>query len=47
MGKGVDDAIIRATSYINAGADAIMIHSKDENADSIIAFCEQYQAKWG
>jgi len=41
-GKDVEDAIKRAKAYINAGADGIMIHSKDKNPDSILEFCKQY-----
>ena len=29
--KGLDDAILRAKAYLNAGADGIMIHSKDKS----------------
>lgn len=41
---GVDDAITRAQAYIEAGADAIMIHSKDSDPDEIFEFCRRYQA---
>ena len=41
-GAGVDDAIERAKAYIEAGADGIMIHSKDKNIDEIREFCNQY-----
>ena len=30
LGKGIDDAILRAKSYVNSGSDAIMIHSKKD-----------------
>lgn len=40
--KGVKDALIRAKKYIAAGADGIMIHSKDKNPISIFQFCRQY-----
>lgn len=39
-GKGLDDAIERALSYIEAGADGIMIHSKDKSGEDIKSFCE-------
>jgi phosphoenolpyruvate phosphomutase len=42
MGKGIDQAIKRARCYINFGADAIMIHSKDKNPDTILEFCNVY-----
>ncbi len=39
---GQEDAVNRARAYIEAGADAIMIHSKSELPDEIYAFCEAY-----
>ncbi|NIM18441.1 MAG: phosphoenolpyruvate mutase [Candidatus Aminicenantes bacterium] len=39
---GMDDALKRARSYIEAGADGIMIHSKEKSPDEILAFCEEY-----
>jgi phosphoenolpyruvate mutase len=42
--KGIDDALIRANAYINAGADAIMIHSKETEPTEILEFCRRYQA---
>lgn len=39
-GKGLDDAIQRANAYIAAGADGIMIHSKDKSGEDIKAFCK-------
>tara|TARA_Y100000034_G_C6910131_1_gene424116 strand:- start:2589 stop:3923 length:1335 start_codon:yes stop_codon:yes gene_type:complete len=41
--KGVEDAITRARAYIEAGADAIMIHSKKENPERLIEFCDKYK----
>ena len=41
--QGVDDAIKRAKIYAEAGADGIMIHSKDKTPDQIIEFCEKYK----
>jgi len=43
LGQGQDDAIKRAKAYINAGADGIMIHSKDTKPDEILEFCENYK----
>ena len=40
---GLEDAMKRAEVYIDAGADAIMIHSKIPEPDEIRSFCEQYQ----
>ena len=42
LGKTVEDAINRAKSYIEAGADGIMIHSKESNGEEIINFCSEY-----
>ena len=43
LGQGQDDAIKRAKAYINAGADGIMIHSKDTKPDEILEFCKNYK----
>lgn len=40
--KGMDDAIKRAKAYIEAGADAIMIHSKEKSPAEILEFCERF-----
>lgn len=40
--KGMNDAITRAKSYIEAGADGIMIHSKEKDGNEIIEFCKEY-----
>lgn len=42
-GKSVQDAIKRAIRYYHAGADAIMIHSKDSNPRKVFKFCEVYK----
>ena len=42
LGAGVDDAFLRAQNYIKAGADGIMIHSKEKSPDEIIEFCKKY-----
>ncbi len=39
---GQDDAIERAVAYIDAGADGIMIHSKEETPNEIFEFCSRY-----
>ena len=39
---GMDDALARAKAYIEAGADAIMIHSKEKSPDEILEFCRKY-----
>ena len=40
--KGMEDAIARAKSYIEAGADGIMIHSKEKSPAEVLDFCRQY-----
>jgi phosphoenolpyruvate phosphomutase len=37
--KGMDDAVDRAVSYIDAGADALMIHSRKKTPDEVFEFC--------
>jgi phosphoenolpyruvate phosphomutase len=40
--KGIFNALIRAKAYIEAGADAIMIHSKEKDGKEIFDFCKEY-----
>ena len=40
--KGLPDALKRAQAYIEAGADGILIHSKENNPSEIFAFCQEY-----
>jgi len=40
--NGMEDALARAKAYIKAGADGIMIHSKEKDGKEIIEFCNQY-----
>lgn len=42
LGKGLAHAMERAEAFIAAGADAIMIHSREKTPDEIFAFCELY-----
>jgi len=39
---GLKDALQRARAYIKAGADGIMIHSKEKIPDEVLEFCKQY-----
>lgn len=41
---GIDDALIRANAYIQAGADGIMIHSKEKNPTEVFEFCHRYSS---
>lgn len=40
--KGINDAILRAKTYIDAGADGIMIHSKSNTITEIKEFAKLY-----
>jgi len=42
-GKDTDDAIMRAKSYVEAGADGIMIHSKEKTGFDIKEFCTKFR----
>ena len=44
-GKDVSDALYRADAYIKAGADGIMIHSKERSGDDIREFCQRFRQK--
>jgi phosphoenolpyruvate phosphomutase len=43
-GHGVDAAMERATAYAEAGADAILIHSKDKSLTEITEFLDAWHA---
>ncbi|QOZ23988.1 phosphoenolpyruvate mutase [Bradyrhizobium sp. CCBAU 51753] len=42
-GHGMDEAISRAGAYADAGADAILIHSRKSAADEVFAFMRAWQ----
>ena len=44
-GKPVDDALERCHAYVAAGADGVMIHSKDKSGDDIKEFCLRFREK--
>ena len=44
-GMGMDEALKRASAYEKAGADAILIHSKQETPDEIFEFMELWNGK--
>ena len=44
-GKPVRDAFERAIAFINAGADGIMIHSKEKSGEDIKEFCKALREK--
>lgn len=43
--KGMDDALQRASAYVQAGADGIMIHSRQKEADEIFEFVRLFREK--
>ena len=43
--QGMEDALLRAFSYVEAGADGIMIHSRKKSPDEIFTFCEKFRAR--
>ena len=43
LGKDLNDAIKRAEAYSKAGADAILIHSKENNPKQIFSFAKKFR----
>ena len=43
--QGMDDALNRAFSYVESGADGIMIHSRKKDPDEIFEFCDKFRKK--
>ena len=43
--KGMEEALQRASAYENAGADAILIHSKNKSPEEIFEFSEKWKGK--
>lgn len=44
-GLGQDEAIKRGEAYAEAGADAVLIHSKQKTPDEILAFCRAWSGR--
>ena len=42
--QGLEDALTRCHAYVKAGADGIMIHSKQKTPDEVYAFCDAFRA---
>lgn len=42
-GWGMEEALARATAYADAGADAILIHSKAETPDEVLEFASKWK----
>ncbi|MBR2255645.1 MAG: phosphoenolpyruvate mutase [Candidatus Methanomethylophilaceae archaeon] len=45
-GHSVDEAMERARAYISAGADGIMIHSKEKSGRDIKEFCQKFRLEY-
>ena len=43
VGKGLNDALKRAEVYSKAGADAILIHSKEKTPRQIFSFAKKFK----
>lgn len=44
-GKPVNDALERCHAYVQAGADGVMIHSKNKSGEDIKEFCQRFREK--
>lgn len=45
-GKPVEDALERGFAYVEAGADGVMIHSKDKSGTDIKDFCLRFRERY-
>jgi phosphoenolpyruvate phosphomutase len=45
-GYTVEDALERARAYVKAGADGVMIHSKEKSGEDIKMFCRTFKAEF-
>lgn len=43
--QGMEDALKRASAYVGAGADGIMIHSRKKSPEEILEFCTKFREK--
>ena len=44
--KGIEDALTRARAYIAAGADGIMIHSRQKEPTEVFNFCDKFRKEF-
>jgi phosphonopyruvate hydrolase len=44
-GLGEDEALKRGEAYVEAGADALLVHSKQKTPDEIISFCKAWSGR--
>lgn len=45
-GHSIDEALEKAFSAVEAGADGVMIHSKDKTGEDIKEFCRRFRGKY-
>ncbi len=43
LDQGMEDALERATAYVAAGADGVMIHSRKKEPTEILEFCDRFR----
>jgi len=44
--QGMEDALARARAYVGAGADGIMIHSRERDPAEIFEFCDRFRKEY-
>lgn len=44
-GLGEGEVLRRGEAYVEAGADAVLIHSKQKSPDEILSFCKKWEGK--
>ena len=42
LGNGMEHALTRAKAFLDAGADGIMIHSREKDGKEVFEFCKEY-----
>ncbi len=43
--RGMEDALYRASAFVEAGADGVMIHSRRKDPAEILEFCDRFRAQ--
>jgi phosphoenolpyruvate phosphomutase / 2-hydroxyethylphosphonate cytidylyltransferase len=46
LDKGMQDALVRAQAYVNAGVDGIMIHSRKSEPDEVFEFARIFRSEF-
>lgn len=46
LGRGMEDALVRARAYVESGADGIMIHSRKKDPAEIFEFCDRFRKEF-